>query len=75
MKKLLLVMLLAVCGINCQLAAQTDDPELEHECTSWMVFADLTKNNTNILHKNRDSKYRNIKAYISPANSPRKWVA
>ena len=75
MKKLLLAMLLAACGINCQLAAQTDDPELEHECTSWMVFADLTKNNTHILHKNRDSKYRNIKAYISPANSPRKWVA
>ena len=24
-------------------------------CTSWMVFSDLTGNNTNILHKNRDS--------------------
>lgn len=75
MKKLLLAILLAVCSMNYQLAAQTDDPELEHECTSWMVFADMTGNNTNILHKNRDSRYRNIKAYISPANSPRKWVA
>ena len=25
-------------------------PEV-HGCTSWMVFSDLTKNNTNILHK------------------------
>ena len=63
------------CGLSFQLAAQNDDPELEHECTSWMVFSDLTKNNTHILHKNRDSKYRNIGAYLSPANAKRKWVA
>ena len=50
-------------------------PQEIQACTSWMVFADLTGNNTNILHKNRDSKYKNIAAYISPANSPRKWVA
>ncbi|MBR2364022.1 MAG: hypothetical protein IKA79_02360 [Lentisphaeria bacterium] len=31
-----------------------------HECTSWMVFSDLTKNNTNFLHKNRDATSRNI---------------
>lgn len=49
--------------------------ELEHECTSWVIFSDLTENNTNILHKNRDSKYRDIGVYLSPANSCRKWVA
>ena len=65
----------AVFCLNSQLVAQEDDPELEHECTSWMVFSDLTGNNTNILHKNRDSKYRNIAVYMSPANSERKWVA
>ena len=44
-------------------------------CTSWMVFKDFTKNNTNILHKNRDSKERRVAAYISPAGAKRKWVA
>ena len=52
-----------------------DDPELEHECTSWMVFNDLTKNNTNILHKNRDSKVIDVAVLLSPANSKRKWIA
>ena len=52
-----------------------DDPELEHECTSWMVFNDLTKNNTNILHKNRDSKVVDVAVLLSPANSKRKWIA
>ena len=31
-----------------------------HECTSWMIFSDLTGNNTNILHKNRDALSRDI---------------
>ena len=74
-KSWLFAPLAAVCFFNNQLAAQTGDPELEHECTSWMVFSDLTGNNTNLLHKNRDSKYRNIAVYLSPASSPRKWVA
>lgn len=52
-----------------------DDPELQHECTSWMVFSDLTKNNTNILHKNRDSTSRKVAVLLSPAVSPRKWIA
>ena len=47
----------------------------KHECTSWMVFHNLTKNNTNILHKNRDAKPRDIVAFLSPADSPRKWIA
>ena len=50
-------------------------PSVSHACTSWMVFSDMTKNNTNILHKNRDSKIRNISVILSPADSPRKWVA
>ena len=44
-------------------------------CTSWMVFSDFTKNNTNILHKNRDSLEKRVAAYMSPANAKRKWVA
>lgn len=48
--------------------AQTET--LEHECTSWIVFSDLTENNTNILHKKRDSKKRQIAVYLSPADSP-----
>ena len=54
----------------------SDDRELDHECTSWMVFNDLTKNNTHILHKNRDSsKTRKIAVLLSPADSARKWIA
>ena len=52
-----------------------ENEEVEHECTSWMVFSDLTKNNTHILHKNRDSKEQRVAAYSSPADTPRKWVA
>ena len=46
-----------------------------HACTSWMVFSDLTKNNTNILHKNRDIKWRRIGVYLSDKKSKFKWVA
>ena len=52
-----------------------DNPIYEHECTSWMVFNDLTGNNTNILHKNRDSKARNVAVFLSPENSSRKWIS
>ena len=52
-----------------------NDPELQHECTSWMVLSDLTKNNTNILHKNRDSAAKQIGVYLSEKDSPRKWIA
>ncbi len=58
-----------------QIFAMEDDPELDHECTSWMVFNDLTGNGTNILHKNRDDKSRDVAVYISPADSPRKWIS
>ena len=55
--------------------AVEDDPELDHECTSWLVMRDLTGNNTNILHKNRDAHARDITLYLSPVDSPRKWIA
>lgn len=45
-----------------------------HECTSWMIFSDLTKNNTNILHKNRDSKNRNVAVLSGGKDSGRKWI-
>ena len=47
----------------------------EHECTSWIIFSDLTKNNTNILHKNRDAVARDIMIHLSPETSPRKWIS
>ena len=43
-------------------------------CTSWMIFSDLTKNGTHILHKNRDSIARKIVVTLSPENAPRKWI-
>lgn len=58
-----------------QTPAVEDDPELDHECTSWLVMRDLTGNNTNILHKNRDAHARDITLYLSPVDSPRKWIA
>ena len=51
------------------------DPELDHECTSWMVFNDLTGSNSNILHKNRDSKVKDVGVVLSPEDSARKWIA
>ena len=61
-------------AVNGRVAA-FDDPELQHECTSWMVFSNLTGNNTNILHKNRDSVARKVAVLLSPAESRRKWIA
>ena len=51
------------------------DAELEHECTTWLAFHDITGNDTNLLHKNRDAKYRNLSLLLSPESSPIKWVA
>ena len=53
-------------------AAEADGSE--HECTSWLVFADLTGNGTNLLHKNRDAKPRDLMPLASRADSPRKWI-
>ena len=54
--------------------AEMEKLALEHECTSWMVFNDLTKNNTNILHKNRDATSEKISVMISPAGAKRRWI-
>lgn len=55
-------------------AADSDDKELAHECTSWMIFSDFTGNDTHILHKNRDASSRNIVALKSEPDSSRKWI-
>ena len=44
---------------------QKNEDIYSHECTSWMVFNDLTKNDTFLLHKNRDAGARNILPLIS----------
>ena len=75
MKKLLLFAVIAGIFSANQTFAFGDDPELDHECTSWMVFHDMTMNNTNILHKNRDDKARDVAVFISPEKSPRKWIS
>ena len=46
----------------------------DHECTSWMVFADLTGNGTHVLHKNRDSPARHIAVKQSAPGAPRRWI-
>lgn len=48
--------------------------ELNHECTSWMVFHDLTGSNTNILHKNRDSPVRGIGVLTNQTPGSMKWI-
>jgi hypothetical protein len=64
---------LAVAGLASAEALPLVEEE-EHECTSWMIFSDLTDNNSDILHKNRDAKSRNIGVVMSQPDSPRKWV-
>ena len=75
MKRFFSALMFSCLAFGAGSAAAQEDPELQHECTSWMVFSDLTKNNTNILHKNRDSLSRNVAVILSPADSPRKWIA
>lgn len=72
MKKFLVCTLMATCMI-CG-ASEAESEIFSHECTSWLVFHDLTQNNTHILHKNRDAKYRNLMPVKSPASSARKWI-
>ncbi len=55
-------------------AAVPVEDELDHECTSWIIFSDLTKNNTNILHKNRDATPKNVRVMLSAKDSPRRWI-
>ena len=70
MKKMFFVIAGAV---FCLFSAIAEDGP-SHECTSWMIFSDLTKNNTNILHKSRDSSSKNVTVLSSPAGAARKWI-
>ena len=45
-----------------------------HECTSWMLFPDVTGENTTILHKSRDSQSRNVIVRKGSDNSGRVWL-
>ena len=73
MKKILFTAIICSFVLATQQVIAQDGPE--HECTSWIIFSDLTKNNTNILHKNRDAIARDIGVYLSPAGSTRKWIS
>ena len=75
MKKFFSLLFMAAAVFAFPVLNAGDEVEPAHECTSWMVFSNLTKNNTNILHKNRDSKIRNVAAYMSAPNAKRKWIA
>lgn len=75
MKRFFSALMFSCLAFGAGSAAAQEDPELQHECTSWMVFSDLTKNNTNILHKNRDSMSKKILVLSSPAGNKRKWIA
>ena len=77
MKKLFqhsILLALAVSGLTAAAAAVPAEDELDHECTSWIIFSDLTKNNTNILHKNRDATPKNVRVMLSAKDSPRRWI-
>ncbi len=71
--RLSVLLALTVTGSTLRATAAAED-ELDHECTSWIIFSDLTKNNTNILHKNRDAAPRNVRVMQSAAGSPRRWI-
>ena len=45
-------------AVPSMLCADEDKPT--HECTSWMIFPDVTGENTTILHKSRDSQSRDV---------------
>ena len=75
MKRFFSALMFSCLAFGAGSAAAQEDPELQHECTSWMVFSDLTKNNTNILHKNRDSMSKKIIVLTSQEGSKRKWIA
>ena len=65
--------LLGICSFAAGVGVAGPDG-IDHECTSWLVFSDLTGNATNLLHKNRDAKPRNLMPLCSGADSPRKWI-
>lgn len=76
MKKLPIARLAAMLALPAAIVSAADRAEdgPDHNCTSWMIFADLTGNGTNILHKNRDAHPHNVKVMRSAPDSPRKWI-
>jgi len=68
-----LAAMLTVPVVSVPAADRTGDKP-DHNCTSWMIFPDLTGNGTAILHKNRDAHPRNITVMKSAPGSPRKWI-
>lgn len=49
------------------------DNSLDHECTSWMLFPELT-GGPMILHKNRDSGKKDIRLIKSDGDAKIKWL-
>ena len=49
------------------------DNSLDHECTSWMLFPELT-GGPMILHKNRDSSKKDIRLIKSDGDAKIKWL-
>lgn len=49
------------------------DNSLDHECTSWMLFPELT-GGPMILHKNRDSGKKDIRLIKSDGDAQIKWL-
>ena len=76
MKKLHIARLAALLALQAAVVSAADRAEdgPDHNCTSWMIFADLTGNDTNILHKNRDANPHDVKVMRSAPDSPRKWI-
>ena len=66
----------AVLALTAAFGAEAAKPEAgpDHQCTSWIVFSDLTRDGTNILHKNRDASSRKVIMMRSADSSPRKWI-
>ena len=77
MKKTLLVFGLAaiLSGMNVTAAGIETAADEDHECTSWLVMPDLTGGKKLLLHKNRDSKARNICLRWGTGTEGREWIA
>ena len=71
---LFLSMLAATALLTAGETSETATKGPDHECTSWMIFSDLTGNNTNILHKNRDASSRTI-TVVTGSRGSRRWIA
>lgn len=76
MKKLRIALLASMLTVPAVIASASDRIQdgPDHNCTSWMIFSDLTGNNTNILHKNRDAHSHAVTVLKSAPDSPRKWI-